>query len=151
MQFLINNLEDSVKERTEQLHSANAALEENKNQLQLILNSTAEGIYGIDMDGKCTFCNISSIRMLGYNSQEELLGKNMHLQIHHSHRDGRPFPIDECRIFMSIGQGKGFEAADEVFWRADGTCFDVEYRSYPQIKNGEVVGGVISLNGYNRP
>ncbi|HNS66826.1 MAG TPA: diguanylate cyclase [Mesotoga infera] len=145
MQFLINNLEDSVKERTEQLHSANAALEENKNQLQLILNSTAEGIYGIDMDGKCTFCNISSIRMLGYNSQEELLGKNMHLQIHHSHRDGRPFPIDECRIFMSIGQGKGFEAADEVFWRADGTCFDVEYRSYPQIKNGEVVGGVITF------
>ncbi len=145
MQFLINNLEESVEERTEQLYGANVALEENKNQLQLILDSTAEGIYGIDMDGRCTFCNISSVRMLGYSSPAELLGKNMHLQIHHSYRDGRPFPIDECRIFMSIRQGKGFEADDEVFWRADGTCFDVEYHSYPQIRNGEVVGGVITF------
>jgi diguanylate cyclase (GGDEF)-like protein/PAS domain S-box-containing protein/putative nucleotidyltransferase with HDIG domain len=145
MQFLINNLEESVEERTEQLYGANVALEENKNQLQLILDSTAEGIYGIDMNGRCTFCNISSVRMLGYSSPGELLGKNMHLQIHHSYRDGRPFPIDECRIFMSIRQGKGFEADDEVFWRADGTSFDVEYHSYPQIRNGEVVGGVITF------
>lgn len=141
----LNNLEAKVKERTEELNKANLALVENKNQLQLLLNSTAEAIYGIDLNGRCTFCNISCIKMLGYNSQEELLGKNIHMQIHHDRRDGTPSDIDECKIFQSIKLGKGFEADDEVFWRADGTYFDVEYHSYPQISNGEVVGGVITF------
>jgi len=145
MQFLINNLEASVKERTNDLHKANADLEENKNQLQLILDSTAEAIYGMDLNGECTFCNMSCIKLLGYNSQDELLGENMHHQNHHTRRDGKPFPIDDCRIFQSIKQGKGFEADDEVFWRADGTSFDVEYHAYPQIKNGEVIGGVVTF------
>lgn len=145
MQFLINNLEASIKERTEELHKTNVALTENKNQLQLILDSTVEGIYGIDLDGKCIFCNISCIKMLGYNSQEELLGKNMHWQIHHSYPDDTPFPIEKCKIFRAIEEGRGIRADDEVFWRADGTFFAVEYNSYPQIKNGKVVGGVITF------
>lgn len=145
MQFFINNLEATVKERTEELYEANAELEENKNQLQLILDSTSDAIYGADLNGECTFCNISCIKLLGYSGQEELLGKNMHRQIHHTRRDGTPFPINECKIFQSIKQGKGFEADDEVFWRADGTSFDVEYHAYPQIKNGEVTGAVVTF------
>jgi len=145
MEYLVNNLEANVKERTEELYKAYEKLEENKNDLQLILNSTAEAIFGIHLNGDCSFCNQSCIRLLGYNSQEELLGKNMHDLIHHSHRDGTPFPRAECRIIQSIQQGKGLESDTEVFWRADGTSFDVEYRSYPQIKNGQVVGAVITF------
>ncbi len=143
MQLLINNLEAAVKDRTDELHIANTDSKENRNQLQLILDSTAEAIYGINLNGECTFCNKSCIKLLGYNSQDDLLGKNMHHHIHHTKRDGTVFPVDECRIFRSIKQGKGFETDDEVFWRADGTALDVEYHSYPQIKNGEVVGGVV--------
>lgn len=145
MQFLINNLEAAVKDRTDELHIANADSEENRSQLQLILDSTAEAIYGMNLNGECTFCNKSCIKLLGYNSQDDLLGKNMHHQIHHTRHDGTLFPVGECRIFQSIKQGKGFVADDEVFWRADGTFFDVEYHSYPQIKNGEVVGGVVTF------
>lgn len=145
MQYLINNLETSVKERTEELHKANVALVENKNQLQLLLNSTAEAILGIDVDGNFTFCNTSCIKMLGYNSPEELLGKNIHSQLHYNRSDGTQLNINECKILQSIMQGKGFEADDEVFWRADGTCFDVEYHSYPQISNGKIVGAVITF------
>ena len=145
MQYYINNLEDVVSKRTNDLHKANAAVEESKNQLQLILNSTAEAIYGIDLQGNCTFCNVSCIEILGYDSQSDLLGKNMHDQIHHSHRDGTPFSPENCKIMLSIRQGKGYAADDEVFWRADGTTFDVAYHSYPQKKNDRVVGGVISF------
>lgn len=145
MQYLINNLEAVVKERTEELHKVNANLEDNKNQLQLILDSAAEAIYGIDLNGRCTFCNISCINLLGYSSQDDLLGKNMHQQIHHVRRDGTPIPINECRVFQSIKQGCGVKVDDEVFWRADGTSFDVEYHSYPQINDGKVVGGVITF------
>lgn len=131
MQSLIENLETTVTERTD--------------ELQLILDSTAEAIYGMDLSGNCTFCNTSCFKTLGYNSQNDLLGKNMHWQIHHTKREGTPFPIDECKIHRSIKQGKGFEADDEVFWRADGTSFDVEYHSYPKIKNGEVIGAVVTF------
>lgn len=145
LQFLINNLEYAVNERTKELHNANVTLEENKNQLQLILDSAAEAIYGIDKDGTCTFCNISCIKMLGYKNKNELLGKNMHFQIHHSRADGTHLPPEECRIFQAILEGKGTNVDDEVFWKADGTFFEVEYHAYPQIRHGEVIGAVITF------
>lgn len=145
MQSLIENLEATVQERTEELNRAYSSLEASKDELQLILDTTAEGIYGIDLNGNCTFCNKSSIQLLGYSDQEELLGKNMHWQIHHSRRDGTPFPIGECRIFRAFLKGEGSHVEDEVFWRADGTSFEVEYFSYPQIKNGKITGAVITF------
>jgi diguanylate cyclase (GGDEF)-like protein/PAS domain S-box-containing protein len=145
LQFLVHDLESKVQERTEAFLAANVELEENKNSLQLLLDSTAEGIYGIDLDGKCVFCNLSAIRLLGYNNQKELLGKNMHQQIHHSCPDGSVIPVEECSILRSIKVGKGFTTDDEVFWKADGTSFNVSYYSYPQIRGGKVTGGVITF------
>ena len=144
MQFLINNLEATVKERTEELHRANETLAENKNQLRLILDSTAEGIFGIDLEGKCTFCNDSCIKILGYK-EEELLGENIHRKIHHSHANGVQFPIEDCKLFHSIKQGKKVHSDDEKFWRADGTSFEVEYHAYPQIINNQVIGAVVTF------
>lgn len=145
MQFLINNLEAVVKERTEELYKTNVTLEENKDQLRLILDTAAEAIYGIDLDGKCTFCNISCIKMLGYQRQEELLGKDMHYHIHHSRADRTSLPVEECKIVQAITDKKGVYVDDEVFWRADDTCFEVQYNAYPQIRNGELVGAVITF------
>ena len=145
MQYMVNNLETTVKERTEELQKAISTLDENKNQLQLILDSAAEAIYGIDVQGNCTFCNISCIKMLGYNSQSELLGKNMHWQIHHTRRDGNPLPAEECKIFKAFKLGQGTHVDDEVFWRADGSNFDVEYFSYPQVKNSDIIGAVVTF------
>jgi PAS domain-containing protein len=99
MQLLINNLEQQVEERTKALHQANRSLEENTLQLELLLNSTAEAIYGIDLQGKCTFCNRSTLQILGFHSIDEVLGRNMHQLIHHSKTDGTPLSIEECKIF----------------------------------------------------
>lgn len=142
---LVNDLETKVKERTAELEIANSSLEDRQNQLRLLLDSTAEAIYGIDMEGKCTFCNASCIKLLGYRHQDELIGSNMHFQIHHSRRDGTPLPIDECRILKAIMQGACVHANDEVFWKADGTCIDVEYYSYPQLKDGILIGAVVTF------
>ncbi|MDW7656323.1 MAG: diguanylate cyclase [Bacillota bacterium] len=146
MQYLINNLEESVKDRTDELFQTNMALAESKDQLQLILDSTAEAIYGIDLNGNCTFCNSSCIKLLGYDDQTALLGNNMHEQLHHSHRDGSLFPTSECKIIQSIRSGKGFTTDDEVFWKSDGSSFDVTYQAYPQVKSGVVIGGVITFS-----
>jgi PAS domain S-box-containing protein len=38
---------------------AEDALRESENKLRLLLDSTAEAIYGIDLEGCCTFCNLA--------------------------------------------------------------------------------------------
>ena len=132
-------------EREKDLTKVNYEMNLNKNQLQLILNSTAEGIYGIDNYGKCTFCNANGLKLLGYSDQKELLGKDMHLLIHHAYKDGTPMSLDECKIYKSLLNGKGTHAEDEVFWRSDGTSINVEYHSYPQYDDGKIYGAVITF------
>jgi diguanylate cyclase len=143
--MLINNLEKKVKERTMELEQTNNKLKENKGKLRLILNSTAEGIYGMDIHGNCTFCNASGLKLLGYSHQEELYGKNMHYLVHHSYKDGRVMPLSECKVYKALQTGSGTNVDDEVFWRKDGKSFSVEYHSYPQYKEGKVVGVVVTF------
>ena len=131
-------LEQRVKDRTSDLNRS-------KNQLQLVLNSTAEAIYGIDMEGECTFCNSACLQMLGYEHEDELLGKNMHWQIHQKYPDGTHFPVEDCRIFWAFQKHEGSHVDDEVLWRADGTSFPAEYWSYPQQIDGVVVGAVVTF------
>lgn len=142
---LVNNLEEKVNERTIDLRTAKDALEESNDKLQLILDSTVEAIFGIDKNGNCTFCNASCIRMLGYENQDELLGRHMHSLIHHSRKDGSAIPDEDCNICKTVMSGIGMQSEDEVFWRADGTCFDTVYYSYPQLKNSEIVGAVVTF------
>lgn len=124
---------------------AEEALRESDEKIHLLLNSAAEAIYGIDMNGNCTFCNQSCLDMLGYKHPDDLLGKNMHWQIHSRYRDGTMFPVEECRIFQAFRKGVGTHADDEVLWRSDGTSFPAEYWSYPQFKGGETVGSVVTF------
>jgi diguanylate cyclase (GGDEF)-like protein/PAS domain S-box-containing protein/putative nucleotidyltransferase with HDIG domain len=137
----VNALEGKNKE----LETSNRALNESKDQLRLILDSTAEAIFGVDMENKCTFCNTSCVEMLGYKSQQELLGKDMHELIQSKRRDGTPLPILESKIYTTLMEGIGTNADDEVFWKAGGTSFEVEYNSYPQYMNGEVIGAVVTF------
>ena len=72
---------------------AESLIKENKERISLLLDSTAEAIYGLDLNGNCTFCNRACLRMLGYDKQDDLLGMNMHKLIHHTRVDGSPYPI----------------------------------------------------------
>jgi diguanylate cyclase (GGDEF)-like protein len=83
--------------------------------------------------------------MLGYRRQDELLGMNMHDLIHHTKPDGTAFPQDECRIIQSFKMGESVYIDNEVFWRKDGTGFDVRYSSYPQYRDGVLVGAVVTF------
>ena len=121
------------------------ALRESEDKLRLLLDSTAEAIYGIDLEGRCTFCNPACLRALGYERNDELLGRDMHDLIHHSRADGMVFPAGECRIMRALQTGQGVHVDDEVLWAANGTSFPAEYWSYPQRKGQEVVGAVVTF------
>jgi two-component system, cell cycle sensor histidine kinase and response regulator CckA len=112
----------------------------------LMLNSTAEAVYGIDVNGLCTFANAACARVLGYAEPGQLLGRHMHDLIHHSTRDGAQYPIEECRVYKAFQENVGSHAEDEVLWRADGSSFPVEYWSYPIRRDGQVVGSVVTFH-----
>lgn len=135
----------AVKQDITERKRAAQELCDREDKLQLILESTAEAIYGIDLEGRCTFCNPACLRLLGYKHSDELLGKNMHELIHHSRLNGTMLPAEECRIFRAFKSGQGIHVDDEVFWKADGTSFPAEYWSYPQRKGEDIVGAVVAF------
>src|ERR1019366_10335844 len=98
--------ERRVEERTLELEQemanrqrAQEALRDSEERIRLLLDSTAEAIYGIDLEMNCTFCNPAALRLLGYQKPEDLLGKHMHDLIHHTHGDGTPYAEEDCNVY----------------------------------------------------
>ena len=114
-------------------------------QNKLILNSTGEGILGVDLAGNHTFVNPEAARMLGYTT-EELLGRNSHSIWHHTKADGTPYLEEECPIYAAIKNGTIYHRVrDEIFWRKDGSFFPVAYTSTPIIDDSRIVGAVLTF------
>jgi PAS domain S-box-containing protein len=111
--------------------------------LRSLLDSTGEGVYGIDPQGRCTFLNRSAGEMLGY-TPEEALGQDMHALIHHTHPDGSPFPAQDCPIYRALHTGQGVWHED-MLWRRDGTGFPARYSSFPILQDGVVRGAVVAF------
>jgi diguanylate cyclase (GGDEF)-like protein/PAS domain S-box-containing protein len=121
------------------------SLRDSHEALQRVLDSVAEGIYGVDRDGRCTFINASGLAMLGYADASELVGRNMHKLTHHSRADGSAYPARECRMYRAFMANREVRVDDEVFWRKDGASFPVEYWSHPIFRDGEVQGAVATF------
>jgi PAS domain S-box-containing protein len=114
-------------------------------RLGLLLDSIPEAVYGIDMHGNCTFCNPSCLRLLGYDRDTDLHGRDMHDVLHHTRLDGTPYPVEECHIYAAFRQGRGTHIDNEVLWRRDGTSFPAEYWSHPIHRHGQVIGAVVTF------
>jgi two-component system, chemotaxis family, CheB/CheR fusion protein len=118
---------------------------EREERIRLLLDSTAEAIYGVDLSGACTFCNAACAELLGYDSPAALIGKQMHPLIHHTRADGTPYPPEQSPIYEAMRRREGAHVDDEVLWRADGTSFPAEYWSHPIYRNDEVIGAVVTF------
>lgn len=116
-----------------------------RKQLELLLESTGEGVYGVDLNGRCVFINHAGAELLGY-SADEVFGRNMHYLIHHSHANHELMPVHDCRIFKAFREGNSCRVDDEVLWRQDGSSFPAEYASYPIHDGGNVVGAVVTFS-----
>lgn len=135
----------TIKEDITQLKHAQQALQASRENLDRLLNSMAEGAYGVDTNGYCTFVNRAFLRMLGYQNESEVLGKNTHELIHHSHANGSPYPANECLAFRAFGHDRAINVSNEVFWRKDGVAVPVEYWSYPMASDGVTIGSIVTF------
>jgi formate hydrogenlyase transcriptional activator len=138
---LVLALSEEITERKR----AEEELQLSEERARLVLNSAAEGIFGCDSEGTCLFCNAAAARLLGYESTDELLGKNMHRLEHHTRKDGTALPIEECPIYVGFLNNRGVHVTDDIFWRKDGTSFPVEYWSQILVRDEKTVGAVVTF------
>jgi formate hydrogenlyase transcriptional activator len=123
---------------------AEEILLQGQERLRLILDSASEAICGCDSNGTCLFANASAARILGYDDSAELIGKNLHALEHHTRKDGTPYPIEECPIYIGFQKNENVHRDDEIYWRRDGTSFPVEFWSHLVIRDGKTLGAVIT-------
>jgi PAS domain S-box-containing protein len=109
---------------------------------QLLLRAAGDGIFGVNAEGKTTFINPAGERMLGWKA-EDLIGRDMHAIVHHTHPDGSHYPREDCPIYAAFHDGAIHKIDHEVLWRKDGTSFWVEYTSTPVRDRGQLVGAVM--------
>ena len=130
------------REGLERWKSIEAVFTEFERQNQLILSAAGEGIYGVDTDGNTTFVNPAAERMLGWKA-EDMIGKNIHSMIHHTHLNGHQYPAHECHIFAAFRDGEVRHVDNEVFWCKSSNPIPVEYTSTPIVEEGRLVGAVV--------
>jgi diguanylate cyclase (GGDEF)-like protein/PAS domain S-box-containing protein len=115
-----------------------------EDQLQLLLDTTVEGIFGIDAKGNTTFVNSAACKMLGYQP-DELINRDNHQLIHHTASDGSRNLESDCPILKVLKEGSLETIENDIFWRKDGSNFPVEYASNPIYHKGGVIGAVVSF------
>lgn len=116
----------------------------NEERTRRILESTEDGIFGVDTEGRVDFVNPSACRLLGF-TPEEMIGHPSHALIHHHHADARVYPQEECPMYAAYKRGETHRVDNEFLWRKDGTGLPVEYGATPILKGSEIVGAVISF------
>ena len=108
-----------------------------------ILNSVADGIYGVDLKGNSTFVNQAMEKITGWKANE-VIGHNQHELLHHTKMDGSPHPAHECPVYKTFVDDEARFIDDDLFWRKDGSSFPVEYSSNPvHDEQGNTVGSVV--------
>ncbi|TWA71479.1 PAS domain S-box-containing protein [Azospirillum brasilense] len=124
------------------LEQANRAFAGANRRLNLILQSASEGICGVDRDERITFANPAACALTGY-SNEEMLGRSLHVLLHHTRADGTPAPTIDCPVFEVLRTGEARGGSEDIYWRKDGTSFPVEFAASPMLEDGRVEGAVV--------
>lgn len=107
--------------------------------LQLLLESTVEGIITADLAGCCTMSNRSAAEMLG-RTQDDMPGATLQTLLNGGEHAAISPIVDVAR------SGEVRLMTSGTFYRADGTPFPVEYSAAPIIDAGVRIGVVISFS-----
>lgn len=120
-------------------------LREEKELTRLLLDSTTEGFYAVDCTGITTLCNAAFLRMLGYASENEVLGRNLREEIHHSPADAAHAAVLECPIYRTAQTGQPALVTGEIFLRKDGRQLSLDCRVVPIWRDGHLQGAICTF------
>jgi len=121
------------------------ALVDSEGRLRELAAALGEGVLVFDLEKRVTYVNPEAQALLG-RSEQELLGSRGHTLFHRRRADGTPYPEEKCRILGVIRSGVAYRAAEESFWRKDGTPLPVSVSSSPIVRDGQVTGAVVAFH-----
>jgi diguanylate cyclase (GGDEF)-like protein/PAS domain S-box-containing protein len=122
-----------------------SAADQERRRLQGILSSVGDGVYGVDAEGSIQFVNPAAIDLLGYHSQEELVGRNAFDSFHYAYDDGAPMPRAASYLNQCYANGANVPAWQTVFWTASRRGIPVECTVQPLTLDGERTGSVVAF------
>ncbi len=138
--FLLAVITTLVIRLNRELKKSNQRLER---QHSLILDSVADGIYGVDLNGNSTFINKSMENITGWTAKN-MIGKNQHALLHHTLPNGERHPREKCPVYLTFKDKQSRFIEDDIFWRKDGSSFPVEYSSTPlKDEKNQTIGSVV--------
>ncbi|MEO8542011.1 MAG: PAS domain-containing protein [Burkholderiaceae bacterium] len=124
---------------------AEAALRDSEAYLRQVIDASAGGFYGVDATGTTTLCNAGFLRMLGFTSLEEVVGRKLQDVIHHDHGTDSHDGVQDCPICSAAVTGLAVHTEEQQFFRRDGSSFPIEYWSYPVVIDGQLKGAVTTF------
>jgi len=117
--------------------------EELYRQQEILLDSVADGICGVDRHGMVTFANPAAARLLGAKAPT-LTGKPVHELLHGYAASDRSCGED-CALRRAAGNHKA-AAGEDTIYRIDGSFFPAEYFLTPIMDQGRFSGSVLSFH-----
>lgn len=134
---LLNTLRD-----LSQIRAAEEAYRDLHEYIDTLMDSTSEGIIGMDRDLRCTFVNQAAMDMLGFNANE-IQEQDIHALIQHSSEDGSVLLKKDSKIARSLVEERGFRVESAVLWTKSNRCIQVRYSVNPTHEHGEISGVVL--------
>ena len=146
--FIASAIADGVAEydlhRSRAEEALTRGVRKQEAQLRAVLESTAEGIWGVDQGGVCTFANPAAARMLGAADATEMVGHDMLGEPY-----SRPGPGSERSLASVLGEvlrtGQETRGTDVWMERLDGTTFPVRYSISPSLRDDHGLGAVVTF------
>lgn len=127
----------------------NRSLEQEVRRNELLLNSVADGVFGVDDQGRVTFINPAATRMLGY-SAADLLGEDAHDRLHHNAQSVRAPAVAPCPTAVALREGRVYRSSDDTLRRRDGQRVPVEFVVTPLQQDGMKRGAVVTFRDISR-
>ncbi|MCX5211909.1 PAS domain-containing protein [Kitasatospora sp. NBC_00240] len=126
-----------------------AELRRQHKQTEMILRAAAEGVLGVDLEGRCVLVNPAAAHILEYRASE-LGGRELHPLIQHSKADGSPLTLEESALLDTLTSGRKHRVRGAVLWRKDGRPVTVDLTTAPVRDGDQLVGAVMTFTDRSR-
>lgn len=128
-EMIIHERTSEIRVKNDELQKAISQLENLGRQNELVLSSVEDGIFGLDLEGKITFCNRAAEAALGY-AKGELIGQCYSVILNK----------DNVLSTASLSLKQ-----DLKFRKKNGVDFSVEYVVSAVKEDGKMIGEVVTF------
>jgi PAS domain S-box-containing protein len=85
----------------------------------------------VDGDDRIAFVNDAAMQILGFDSDDELIGRPSHDATHYKHPDGSPYPAEDCPINHATRHGEPVRIERDWWVRRDGSLVPISIHCVP--------------------